>query len=116
MAAKMGLDPDVLVGEVVNSGHRAQLRLGVLHPAHRSERTFRISDGYPMGHAYKDLVSGAEAGQCMPLPVLAAATATYQTALLRGLGTQDKGAMVQVFEDLLGVQFRSRSPNLKSIF
>ena len=43
------------------------------------------------------------------MPVLAAATATYQAALLRGHGEKDKGGMVRVFEELLGVQFRSRA-------
>ncbi len=105
MAAKMGLDPD-LVGEVVNSGtgrsYASEFFIPRILKGH-------FSDGYPMAHAYKDLVSGAELGaqKCMPMPVLAAATATYQSALLRGLGAQDKGAMVQVFEDLLGVQYRS---------
>ncbi|WP_291695948.1 hypothetical protein [Bradyrhizobium sp.] len=62
-----------------------------------------------MAHAYKDLVSAAELGAnlCIPMPVLAAATATYQAALLRGHGEKDKGGMVLVFEELLGVQFRS---------
>jgi 3-hydroxyisobutyrate dehydrogenase-like beta-hydroxyacid dehydrogenase len=107
MASKMGLDPD-LVGEVVNSGtgrsYASEFFIPRILKGH-------FSDGYPMEHAYKDLVSGAELGaqKCMPMPVLAAATATYQSALLRGLGSQDKGAMVQVFEDLLGIQFRSRS-------
>ena len=107
MAAKMGLDPD-LVGEVVNSGTGRSYASEFFVP-----RILRghFSDGYPMAHAYKDLVSGAELGaqECMPMPVLAAATATYQSALLRGLGPQDKGAMVQVFEDLLGIQYRTRS-------
>lgn len=106
MAVKMGLDPD-LVGEVVNSGTGRSYASEFFIP-----RMLRghFADGYPMGHAYKDLVSGAElsANACVPLPVLAAATSTYQTALLQGLGEQDKGAMVQVFERLLGVQFRSR--------
>ena len=107
MATKMGLDPD-LVGEVVNSGtgrsYASEFFIPRILKGH-------FSDGYPMAHAYKDLVSGAELGaqKCMPMPVLAAATATYQSALLRGLGHQDKGAMVQVFEDLLGIQYRSRS-------
>ena len=107
MASKMGLDPD-LVGEVVNSGtgrsYASEFFIPRILKGH-------FSDGYPMEHAYKDLVSGAELGaqKCMPMPVLAAATATYQSALLRGLGSQDKGAMVQVFEDLLGIQYRSRS-------
>lgn len=107
MAAKMGLDPD-LVGEVVNSGtgrsHASEFFIPRILKGH-------FTDGYPMAQAYKDLISGAElaARNCMPTPVLAAATATYQTALLRGLGAQDKGAMVQVFEDLLGVQYRSQA-------
>ena len=106
MAAKMGLDPD-LVGEVVNSGTGRSYASEFFIP-----RILRghFSDGYPMSHAYKDLVSGAglSADLCIPMPVLAAATATYQAALLRGHGEQDKGAMIQVFEDLLDVQYRSR--------
>jgi hypothetical protein len=39
----------------------------------------------------------------IPLPVFAAATATYQQALLNGHG--DKGAMIRVFVKLLGVEF-----------
>jgi 3-hydroxyisobutyrate dehydrogenase-like beta-hydroxyacid dehydrogenase len=60
-----------------------------------------------MRKAYKDLVSGAElsARHGIPMPVLAAATATYQTALLQGHGDKDKGGMVCSFEDLLGVRF-----------
>ena len=106
MAVRMGLDPD-LVGEVVNSGTGRSYASEFFIP-----RMLRghFTDGYPMGHAYKDLVSGAElsANLCVPMPVLAAATATYQAALLQGHGEQDKGAMVQVFERLLGVTYRSR--------
>lgn len=107
MAVKMGLDPD-LVGEVVNSGTGRSYASEFFIP-----RILRrhFSDGYPMGHAYKDLVSGAELGAnlCIPMPVLAAATATYQMALLRGHGELDKGAMVRVYEELLGVQVASRT-------
>jgi len=107
MAAKMGLDPD-LVGEVVNSGtgrsYASEFFIPRILKGH-------FGDGYPMGHAYKDLVSAAEFGGalCLPMPVLAAATATYQAALLKGHGDKDKGGMVQVFEELLGVEFRSRA-------
>jgi 3-hydroxyisobutyrate dehydrogenase-like beta-hydroxyacid dehydrogenase len=108
VAVRMGLDPD-MVGDVINSGTGR---------SHASEffipRILRgnFSDGYPMEAAYKDLVSaaGLSADLCIPMPVLAAATATYQTALLRGHGAEDKGAMIRVFEDLLGVQYRSKSP------
>jgi len=107
MAVKLGLDPD-LVGEVVNSGTGRSYASEFFVP-----RILRrhFSDGYPMAHAYKDLISGAELGanHCVPMPVLAAATATYQTALLKGHGGKDKGAMVQVFEELLGVEVRTRA-------
>jgi len=61
-------------------------------------------------HWQRRWVAGAQyigAGMCLPMPVLSAATHTYQTALLRGLGDLDKGAMIRVFEDLLDVQFRA---------
>jgi 3-hydroxyisobutyrate dehydrogenase-like beta-hydroxyacid dehydrogenase len=109
MSAKLGLDPD-LVGEVVNSGtgrsYASEFFIPRILQGH-------FSDGYPMQHAYKDLVSGASlsADLGLPMPVLAAATATYQTALLQGHGAKDKGGMVRVFEDLLGVQFRSAVPS-----
>ena len=107
MAMKMGLDPD-LVGEVINSGTGRSYASEFFVP-----RILRrhFSDGYPMAHAYKDLISGAELGAnlCVPMPVLAAATATYQMALLRGHGEKDKGAMVHVYEEVLGVQVASRA-------
>lgn len=106
MAVKMGLDPD-LVGEVINSGTGRSYASEFFVPRVLQRR---FSEGYPLAHAYKDLVSGAELGanHCIPMPVLAAATATYQAALLRGHGTRDKGAMVHVFEELLGVEVKSR--------
>jgi 3-hydroxyisobutyrate dehydrogenase-like beta-hydroxyacid dehydrogenase len=113
MAVKMGLDPD-LVGEVVNSGTGRSYASEFFIP-----RILRghFSDGYPMAHAYKDLVSGAglSAELCIPMPVLAAATATYQTALLHGHGEKDKGAMVRVFENLLGIEYRSRKAEAVSV-
>jgi 3-hydroxyisobutyrate dehydrogenase-like beta-hydroxyacid dehydrogenase len=107
MASKMGLDPD-LVAEVVNSGTGRSYASEFFLPRILAGR---FSDGYPMAKAYKDLVSGAELGAelCIPMPVLAAATATYQAALLRGHGDKDKGGMVRVFEELLGTEFRSRA-------
>ena len=105
MAMRMGLDPD-LVGAVINSGSGRSFASEFFIP-----RILRghFTDGYPMHHAYKDLIGGAElsANLCVPMPVLAAATATYQAALLRGHGEEDKGAMVRVLEDMLGVAFRS---------
>jgi 3-hydroxyisobutyrate dehydrogenase-like beta-hydroxyacid dehydrogenase len=104
MAMKMGLDPEK-VASVVNSGTGRSYASEFFIPRVLEEN---FADGYPMKSAYKDLVSAAEigAGLCIPMPVLAAATVTYQLALLRGHGGKDKGGMIQVFEELLGVRFR----------
>ena len=104
MAVKMGLDP-VKVGEIVNSGTGRSYASEFFVPRMLQGD---FSQGYPLEHAYKDLVSAAELGSalCVPMPVLAAATATYQAALLEGHGDDDKGAMIKVFERLLGVVYR----------
>ena len=104
MAAKLGLDPEK-IGAVINSGSgRSYASEFFIQRILRNHFT----DGYPMQHAYKDLICGADlsAQLCTPLPVMHAAMTTYQMALLKGLGEQDKGAMVKVFEDLLAVQVR----------
>ena len=106
MAVKMGLDPEK-VGSVVNSGTGRSYASEFFIPR-ALEGNF--SEGYAMRNAYKDLVSAAELGgkACIPMPVLAAATATYQLALLQGHGDKDKGGMIRVFEDALGVSFRKQ--------
>ncbi len=105
MAVKLGMDPEK-IGRIVNSGTGKSYASEFFIP-----RILRnhFTDGYPLKHAYKDLVSGATLGAnlSVPMPVLAAATATYQMALLRGHGKLDKGAMIKVYEELLGVEFRS---------
>ena len=60
--------------------------------------------------AYKDMANAAEisAHYKISLPVVEAAMATYQKALSLGLGAEDKGAMIKVFEKKLGVTFRKR--------
>ena len=106
MAVKLGLDPEA-IGSVVNSSSGKSYASDFFIP-----RILRrhFSDGYPLEHAYKVLVSGAELGAqlCIPLPVMHAATTTYQMALLKGLGKKDKGAMICVFEDLLGVKYENK--------
>ncbi len=105
LSVKMGLDSEQ-VCKVINNGTGRSYASEFFVP-----RILQgdFSGGYPLQSAYKDLVSGAEisAHHKIPLPVLAAATATYQQALLRGLGGLDKGGMVRVYEDLLDVKFRS---------
>lgn len=105
MAVKLGLDP-AKVGEVVNSGTGRSYASEFFIPRIMKDN---FKEGYSMNNAYKDLVSGAEisADLCIPMPVLHAATTTYQMALLKGLGAKDKGAMTCVFEELLGVKYRA---------
>lgn len=106
MSVKMGLDSEK-IGQVVNSGTGRSYASEFFIPR-MLKNSFH--NGYPMRSAYKDLVSAAELGANLgiPMPVLAAATATYQQALLKGLGDNDKGGMIKVFEDQLGVQFREK--------
>jgi 3-hydroxyisobutyrate dehydrogenase-like beta-hydroxyacid dehydrogenase len=106
MAVKLGLDPEK-IGSVVNSGTGRSYASEFFIPR-ILKRNF--GDGYPLEHAYKDLVSGAElaAHLCIPLPVMHAATVTYQMALLKGLGHKDKGAMICIYEELLGTEFRKQ--------
>lgn len=106
MAAKLGIDPEK-VGKIVNSGTGKSYASEFFIPRILKNH---FTDGYPLKGAYKDLVSGATVGAEMgvPMPVLAAATATYQMAMLRGHGKLDKGAMIKVYEELLGVEFRAK--------
>ena len=103
-AVKLGLSPEQ-IGTVVNSGSGRSFASEYFIPAMLAGK---YNNSYPMASAYKDLVNAAEiaARENIPLPVLSAATNTYRMALLKGHGGLDKGGMIKVFEDLLGVDFR----------
>ncbi|MGY0398459.1 MAG: NAD(P)-dependent oxidoreductase [Ostreibacterium sp.] len=103
-SVKMGLDPEK-IATIVNSGTGRSYASAFFLPRMLAGD---FTEGYSMQAAYKDLVSGAEMSvrQQIPLPILAAATATYQQALLEGYGKDNKGGMIKVYEHLLGVQFR----------
>ncbi|WP_259332888.1 MULTISPECIES: NAD(P)-dependent oxidoreductase [unclassified Pseudomonas] len=109
MAVKLGLNAEK-VAAIVNSGTGRSYASEFFVPHILAGR---FSSGYPLKHAYKDLISGAglSAKMGIPLPVLSAATATYQTAVLQGHGDSDKGAMIKVYERLLGVEFRAAAPS-----
>jgi 3-hydroxyisobutyrate dehydrogenase-like beta-hydroxyacid dehydrogenase len=106
MAVKLGIDAEK-VGKIVNSGTGKSYASEFFIPRILKNH---FTDGYPLKGAYKDLVSGAIVGAELgvPMPVLAAATATYQMAMLRGHGKLDKGAMIKVYEEFLGVEFRAK--------
>lgn len=104
LAVKMGLDPEKFE-QVINSGtgksHASEFFIPRLLRDH-------FSEGYSLKKGYKDLISAAEisADLCVPLPTMHAAITTYQMAMRMGHGDQDKGIMVRVFEELLGVDCR----------
>lgn len=105
MSKKLGLDTQK-VGDVINTGTGRSYASEFFIP-HILNNSF--DNGYPMGSAYKDLISASEIGfkYAIPMPVLAAASSTYQMALCKGLGNNDKGGMIKVFEDLLNIEYRS---------
>ena len=104
MAAKLGLDPEK-VTDVVTTGTGRSFAAEFFVPL-ALENRFDL--GYPLKLAYKDMISAAEisAHQKIPLPVVQATTATFQMALAQGLGDENKGALIKVFERILDVKFR----------
>lgn len=110
LAVKLGLDPKD-AGNVINTGTGRSFA-SEFFISRILEDNF--TDGYSLKNAYKDLVSGSElsAEMCIPLPVMHAAKTTYQMAILEGHGDLDKGAMICVFERLLGVLCRINQQQL----
>lgn len=104
MAAKLGLDPEK-VTQVVTTGTGRSFAAEFFLPLALENR---FDQGYPLKSAYKDMISAAEicAHEKIPLPMVQAATTTFQMALANGLGSESKGALIKVFEKLLGIEFR----------
>jgi 3-hydroxyisobutyrate dehydrogenase-like beta-hydroxyacid dehydrogenase len=108
MAVKLGLDPEG-VCRVVSTGTGRTFALEFFTP-YILQNDFKT--GYSLINAYKDMISAAEISsqEKIPLPVFAAAMQTYQLALAQGFGDENKGAMIKVWEKVLGVEVRRRSP------
>lgn len=106
MAVRLGLDPEK-VTQVVTTGTGRSFAAEFFAPLALEGR---FDQGYPLKEAYKDMVSAAEicAKEKIPLPLVHATTTTYQMALREGFGDESKGAMIKVFEELLGVKFRKK--------
>ena len=106
MAVKMGLDPEQTL-EVVKTGTGHCFAVDNFGPL-ILERNF--GPGYPLEDAYKDMVHAAEISSAhrIPLPVTAACMMTYQMALDQGLGRENKGAMIKVWEKALGVEVKKK--------
>ena len=104
LAVKVGLDPEQVCA-VLRSGTGQCFAIDNFGPLILDGN---FGPGYPMAEAYKDMVHAVEisSAQSIPLPVTAASMVTYQMALDQGLGRENKGAMVKVWERVLGVQVR----------
>ena len=106
MAVKLGLDPEK-VTQVITTGTGRSFAAEFFTPLILEDR---FDQGYPLRSAYKDMISAADicSQQKIPLPLVQAASTTYQMALADGHGDEDKGAMIKVFERLLNVKFRKK--------
>jgi 3-hydroxyisobutyrate dehydrogenase-like beta-hydroxyacid dehydrogenase len=106
IAVKLGLDPDAICQVVTNGSGQTFANVTFLPHILKNE----FNTGYPLIAAYKDMVNAVEISekQKVPMPVFFAALQTYQMALAEGLGNEDKGAMIKVWEKLLGVKVRSQ--------
>jgi 3-hydroxyisobutyrate dehydrogenase-like beta-hydroxyacid dehydrogenase len=105
MAVKLGLDPEAIC-KVITTG-TGQTFANTYFTPRILKNNFK--SGYSLMSAYKDMASAAEiSGKLkIPMPVFLAALQTYQMALAEGLGDEDKGAMIKVWEKLLRVKVRS---------
>ena len=67
-----------------------------------------------MESAYKDMESVIDVMKTykIPLPVTMAAVSTYQMALNQELGKENKGAMIKVWERVLGVTVKKTQEKL----
>lgn len=106
MAVKLGLDPEK-VAQVVTTGTGRSFAAEFFTPLILEGR---FDQGYALRDAYKDMISAADicAHRRIPMPLVHAATTTYQMALAEGYGEEDKGAMIKVFERILGAEFRKK--------
>ncbi|MEW5725993.1 MAG: NAD-binding protein, partial [Thermodesulfobacteriota bacterium] len=106
LAVKLGLDPEK-TAEVINNGTGRSFASEFFLPGILENRFDR---GYRLENAYKDMLCAAEisARRRIPLPLFHAANSIYQAALALGLGHEDKGAMIKVFERMLDVEFRKK--------
>lgn len=107
MAAKLGLDPETICS-IVRTGTGQSYGFDSFS-ALALEGNFE--SGYPMISAYKDMATVMELSNQhrLPLPVTSGALQTYQMALAQGLGSENKGAMIKVWEHIFGVKVRKRN-------
>jgi 3-hydroxyisobutyrate dehydrogenase-like beta-hydroxyacid dehydrogenase len=103
MAVKLGLDPEQ-IGNVINNGTGRSYASEYFVPR-MLNRDFKY--GFTLRNAYKDLVSASEVAyaESIPTPVLDATASIYKMTMLTGYEDLYKGALICLYEDLLGVKF-----------
>lgn len=105
LGVKLGLEPEQL-GTVLMNASGASNASRMLIPEILQGK---FDHGFTMDSAYKDMVSlSAASARCaVPLPTFQGTMQTYQAALQQGFGGDYKGAMIRVYEELLGVECRA---------
>ena len=104
LAAKAGLDQDVLV-KVATSGSARSFASEHFIPKILAGE---FCGDFSLNAAYKDIHNVQETATELHAmtPVMNAMVAIYQQTIAQGLGEQPKSAMIKVYEQQLGVEFR----------
>ena len=108
LAVRLGLEPEV-IGQVLNSGTGGSYASNFFI-SRILQNSF--TDGYPIEKAFKDLVHAeeTEAAEGVELPMTNAAAAVFRKAMAEGFGGLNKGGLIRVKEEEMGVLFRSQEP------
>ena len=105
LALRLGLEPEA-IAEVLNTGTGRSYASEFFIP-----RILKNSfvDGYPIEKAFKDLAHAeeTEAAEEVELPMTNAAAAVFRKAMEEGFGGLNKGGLIRVKEEEMGVTFRS---------
>ena len=101
---KVGVDVNALE-RVVSTGSGQSFGWDKFAPLVLDRQFSTPEFGYPMASAFKDMevVSKLMRDNDVQLPVVQATTETYKTELDMGCGQENKGAMVKVVEERIGV-------------
>lgn len=105
LTVAVGLDPEQ-VAEIVMSGSSRSFASEYFVPRMLEGR---FDTDFTLNAAYKDIVNvermAAETGA--KLPVVDAMTGSYKAAIAAGYGDEPKSSMLKVYEEALGVAFRT---------
>ncbi|MFT5511057.1 MAG: 3-hydroxyisobutyrate dehydrogenase-like beta-hydroxyacid dehydrogenase [Hyphomicrobiaceae bacterium] len=106
LAMAVGLDPEV-TAQVLTTASGRSFASEYFVPR-MMERKFDFD--FTLSDAYKDIVNVQKMGieTRASLPVVNAMIATYQTAIASGYGDLPKSAMLKVYENALGVEFKKK--------